>query len=79
MMRLIGMAAIGLLTAGCASMMASGPSATATLETTKGNAVGGKVDFLQKGDKVFVTASVSGLAPGQPRLPYPRKRRLQLG
>ena len=60
----IGMALAGLLTAGCAGMMASGPSATATLETTKGNVVGGKVDFLQKGDKVFVTASVSGLSPG---------------
>jgi superoxide dismutase, Cu-Zn family len=65
MRRWIGTAAIGLLAAGCAGMMASGPSAMATLETTKGNAVGGKVDFLQKGDKVFVTASVSGLTPGQ--------------
>jgi Cu-Zn family superoxide dismutase len=64
MKRWIGMAAVGMLTAGCASMMASGPSATATLEATKGNTVGGKVVFVQKGDKVFVTANVSGLAPG---------------
>jgi len=65
MKRWIGMAAIGMLTAGCASMMASGPSATAVLEATKGNTVGGKAEFVQKGDKVYVTASVSGLAPGQ--------------
>ena len=65
MKRWIGMAAIGMLTAGCASMMASGPSATAVLEGTKGNTVGGKAEFVQKGDKVYVTASVSGLAPGQ--------------
>jgi len=61
----IGMAVVAMLAAGCAGMTASGPSATATLETTKGNAVGGKVDFVQKGDKVFVTANVSGLTPGQ--------------
>ncbi len=59
------MAALAVAAAGCASMTASGPSATATLEPTKGNTAGGKVDFVQKGGKVFVTASVSGLAPGQ--------------
>ena len=47
------------------SMFTRNPSATAVLAPTKGNAVGGKVDFVQKGDKVFVTASVSGLSPGQ--------------
>jgi len=65
MKRWIGTAAIGVLAAGCAGLPASGPSATATLEATKANTVGGKVDFLVKGDKVYVTANVSGLAPGQ--------------
>lgn len=65
MKRWIGMAAIGMLSAGCASMMASGPSATAALEATKGNTVGGKVDFARKGDRVVVTANVTGLAPGE--------------
>jgi Cu-Zn family superoxide dismutase len=64
MKRWIGLAAIGLLTAGCATMMAGGPSATAMLEATKGNTAAGKVDFVQKGGKVVVTASVTGLPPG---------------
>ena len=42
----------------------SGPSAVAVLEPTKGNAAGGKVAFVQKGDKVVVVAQVSGLTPG---------------
>ena len=65
MKRWLGMAAIGMLTTGCASMMAAGPSATAALEPTKGNATRGSVEFVQKGDRVLVTASVSGLAPGR--------------
>ena len=64
-MRLIGVAVVGIVVAGCASMMASGPAATARLEATKGNTAGGTVDFVQKGDKVFVSANVSGLTPGQ--------------
>jgi Cu-Zn family superoxide dismutase len=44
--------------------MAAGPSATARLEPTQGNAAAGTVDFVQKGDKVAVTAKVTGLAPG---------------
>ena len=64
MKRWIGLAAIGLLATGCATMTASGPSATAALEATKGNAAVGKVDFVQKGGKVVVTASVTGLPPG---------------
>ena len=50
--------------AGCASMNPSGPSAVATLAPTKGNTTAGTVSFVQKGDKVVVTARVSGLAPG---------------
>jgi Cu-Zn family superoxide dismutase len=64
MIRSIAVAAAGVLVAGCAGMMAAGPSATATLEPTKGNTAAGTVDFVQKGDKVAVTAKVTGLAPG---------------
>jgi len=34
------------------------------LEATRGNTAGGTVNFVQKGDKVVVTARVSGLTPG---------------
>lgn len=64
MKRTIVAIAIVIAVAGCAGMTASGPSATATLVPTKGNTAGGKVVFVQKGDKVFVTANVSGLTPG---------------
>ena len=50
--------------AGCASTASSGWAADATLEPTQGNAASGTVSFAQKGDKVVVTARVSGLAPG---------------
>ncbi len=65
MKRLIGVAAVAALAAGCASMTPAGPAARATLEPTKGNTAGGTVDFVQKGGKVVVTARVSGLTPGQ--------------
>ena len=64
MIRLIGVVAAGAVVAGCATMMAGGPSATTVLEATRGNTAGGTVTFVQKGDKVVVTARVSGLAPG---------------
>lgn len=64
MRRSLGWFCIGVVAAGCASMAASGSSAEATLEPTKGNTAGGKVTFVQKGDKVFVVARVSGLSPG---------------
>jgi Cu-Zn family superoxide dismutase len=66
MIRLIGVAVAvaGAVVAGCASMPGGGPSATAVLEATKGNTAGGTVNFAQQGDKVVVTARVSGLAPG---------------
>ena len=44
--------------------MAQSPSAVAVLEPTKGNTAAGKVTFVQKGDKVYVVAQVSGLSPG---------------
>jgi Cu-Zn family superoxide dismutase len=64
MIRLIGMAVTSALIAGCASMGTDGPSATAELQATKGNTAGGSAKFTQKGDKVLVTARISGLAPG---------------
>ena len=45
-------------------MTGSGPKATANLEPTKGSNVRGKVDFVQAGSKVKVTANVTGLRPG---------------
>ena len=64
MKKITGILAVGVLAAGCASMTPQGPTAVATLETTKGNATSGSVNFVQKGDKVRVTAKVSGLSPG---------------
>jgi Cu-Zn family superoxide dismutase len=60
----LGLIAIGTLFAGCAGMAPSGPSAVADLAPTAGNTAKGTVTFTQKGDKVAVVASVSGLAPG---------------
>ncbi|MEO8304347.1 MAG: superoxide dismutase family protein [Betaproteobacteria bacterium] len=61
----LGMVAIGAFVAGCATTAPSGPSAVAVLAPTAGNATKGTVTFTQKGDKVLVVASVSGLTPGQ--------------
>ena len=55
---------LAIIVSGCTTMSASGPSAVATLEPTKGNAAAGSVSFVQRGDKVIVTARVTGLAPG---------------
>jgi len=65
MKTLIPLAALAAIVAACTTMTAQGPAAVATLEPTKGNTAGGKVTFTQKGDKVVVFASVSGLSPGQ--------------
>lgn len=51
-----------LLIAACAAYQ-SGPSATAQLLATKGNAVTGLVQFTQKGDKVLVVGEIQGLKP----------------
>jgi Cu-Zn family superoxide dismutase len=53
-----------LIVAGCAGMGGSTSSATASLQPTKGNQVGGTLTFTQKGDKVLVAANVNGLTPG---------------
>ena len=59
------MAAVALVTAGCASMgMHEGPKAVASLEPTRGNSAQGTVAFAQHGDMVRVTAHLSGLKPG---------------
>ena len=59
-----GIIALTAFAAACASIAPSGWAAVATLEATKGNTASGTVSFVQKGDKVVVTARVTGLAPG---------------
>ena len=59
------MIALTAFAAGCASIAPSAcAAAVATLEATKGNTANGTVSFVQKGDRVVVTARVTGLAPG---------------
>jgi Cu-Zn family superoxide dismutase len=58
----LGIAAATLLAA-CQSVPDDAPKATASLEPTKGSTVRGTATFVQLGDKVRVTASVSGLKP----------------
>jgi len=55
---------VAALCAGCATTMPAAPSAVALLAPTAGNTAKGQVTFARKGDKVVVTARVSGLAPG---------------
>ncbi len=62
--RLSVAAAVAGLLAGCASAPAGGPQAATTLAPTKGNTASGVVRFVQMGDKVQVTAEISGLTPG---------------
>ena len=57
-----GIAALALLGA-CQSMHSDAPRASAVLEPTKGSTVRGNVSFVQMGDKVRVTAKVTGLRP----------------
>jgi Cu-Zn family superoxide dismutase len=50
------------LAAGCASMgEAPGPKAVAKLAATKGNSASGTISFEQRGSKVLVSGTVSGL------------------
>jgi len=51
------------LAAGCASMGVGGPSAVANLDPTTGNTAKGTVSFTQRGDRVRVSAQLSGLKP----------------
>lgn len=52
------------LAAGCLAAAVQAQTATATLAPTAGNTAAGSVTFAQKGDKVTVTAKISGLSPG---------------
>ena len=65
MNRILAMAIAAALAAACGSMGmgGDGPKASASLEPTKGNTVSGTVTFTQRGDKVAVSANVSGLKP----------------
>ena len=54
-----------VLLAACASAPSSAPVAEAKLEARSGSAVTGTVTFSPAGDKVLVSARVSGLTPGQ--------------
>lgn len=53
------------IAAGCATTGGQEYRASARLEPTKGNETAGTVSFVQRGDKVFVTAEVRGLKPNQ--------------
>ena len=57
-----GIVAVALLGA-CQSIPSDAPKASAVLEPTKGSTVRGTASFVQVGDKVRLTASVSGLKP----------------
>jgi len=62
----VAAATIAGLMSGCAMFdSGGGPTANATLQPSKGSSVKGSATFAQKGDKVEVTASVSGLKPNQ--------------
>src|SRR5205085_5830960 len=64
MKRNLALAAALALCAGCASMgISGGPSAVANLEPTAGNSAKGTASFTQQGDRVRVSAQLSGLKP----------------
>jgi Cu-Zn family superoxide dismutase len=52
------------LVAGCQSIPADAPKASASLQPTKGSTVRGTATFVQFDGKVRVTANISGLKPG---------------
>jgi Cu-Zn family superoxide dismutase len=62
MNKLVVSLCFSVLATGCASYSV-GPTATARLEATKGNAVSGLVQFTQRGEKVTVTGEIAGLRP----------------
>jgi Cu-Zn family superoxide dismutase len=64
MLRTASFAAVALLAA-CQMLPRGGPSASATLDPTKGNNASGSATFRQTGDAVRVVADVQGLNPGQ--------------
>ena len=57
--------AVAASLAGCAGMLAgSGPTATAKLEATRGNAASGMVSFQQQGEHTMVQAKLDGIGGG---------------
>jgi Cu-Zn family superoxide dismutase len=60
---LLAVAALAL--AGCQSIPASAPRATADLQPTRGNRASGTAHFYQLDGKVRVIAKVAGLVPGR--------------
>ena len=60
-----GVVAVALAAAGCASLAPPAPTATAFLEPTKGSNARCTVTFQERGGKVLVIASVTGLKPNQ--------------
>jgi len=55
--------AVATMMTGCASMGGGAPGAASQLSATKGNTASGSVTFTQRGDKVVIAASLSGLKP----------------
>ncbi len=50
---------------GCAANApGGGPRAAAQLEPTRGNTTSGRIEFVQQGDRVLVSGTLSGLKPG---------------
>ena len=62
MNKLVVSLCVSVLATACASYSV-GPTATAKLDATKGNAVSGVVHFTQRGEKVMVTGEITGLRP----------------
>lgn len=60
----LALAANCVLSLSACAAFQSGPSATATLQPTRGNAATGNVHFVQTGDVVVVSGEVRGLKPG---------------
>lgn len=54
-----------LFVAACATTGSSGPTASADLAPASGSSVRGKVMFADVGDRLRVTAEISGLTPGE--------------
>lgn len=61
-LKLISVAA---LLGACASAPPAGPSASADLLPTRGNVTTGSVTFVQRGNKVQVAGTITGLTPNQ--------------
>ena len=56
-------ACVSVFAAGCISSFVDAPKATADLLPTKGSSVRGTANFVQLGERVRLTASISGLKP----------------